>query len=187
MAFNRNRSSRGGGFRPRFNDRGSNRGPVTMHKAICDNCSNECEVPFRPTSGKPIFCSNCFENKRGSDSGRFEGRNSERPSFENRQMFEAVCDECGNKCQVPFRPSGDKPIYCSNCFGDKKNSGGKDNGTNQPQNNKQLEQLNQKLDKILNILMPIASEVEEEIAPQDEEVEVEKKTKAPKKPSAKKK
>ena len=181
MAFNRNRSSRGGGFRPRFNDRGSNRGPVTMHKAICDNCSNECEVPFRPTSGKPIFCSNCFENKRGSDSGRFEGKG------ESRQMFEAVCDECGNKCQVPFRPSGDKPIYCSNCFGDKKNSGGKDNGTNQPQNNKQLEQLNQKLDKILNILMPIASEVEEEIAPQDEEVEVEKKTKAPKKPSAKKK
>src|SRR3990167_2649024 len=79
MAFNRNRNdSRGGvGFRPRFGDRGD-RGPVTMHRAICDNCGKECEVPFRPTSGKPIFCSSCFENKGGSESRRFEGRDSGR-------------------------------------------------------------------------------------------------------------
>lgn len=159
MAFNRSRndrSGRGGGFRPRFDnrgDRGPSRGPVDMHKAICDKCRKECEVPFRPTSGKPIYCSSCFENNRGSDSGRFEGRG------EDRRMFDATCNECGNNCQVPFQPSGGKPIYCSNCFGEKKNNGGRNIETSQPQYKEQFETLNSKLDKILSILMPIASEV----------------------------
>lgn len=199
MAFNRDRNSRpGGGFksrpsfgnRPRFGDRGD-RSPVEMHKAICDNCSKECEVPFRPTSGKPIYCSNCFESKRGSDSERGGGRNFERPRFEEKQMFDAKCDECGNSCQVPFRPSGDKPIYCSNCFGEKKNNGTRNTEASSPtQYNQQFEELNKKLDKVLSILLPIATEVEtleksEETGSSLPEVEetTEKKTKAPKKPS----
>ena len=143
MAFNRNRndSRGGGGFRPRFGDRGD-RGPVTMHRAICDNCGKECEVPFRPTSGKPIFCSSCFENKRGS---------SERS--EDRQMFDATCADCGNKCSVPFRPSSDKPVFCSNCFGEKKNAGGKDE-RNSPALQDKIEELSVKLDKILSLLSP---------------------------------
>lgn len=149
---------RGGGFRsrpsfrdkpsfsssrPRFNDRG----PVTLHKAICDNCGKECEVPFRPTSGKPIFCSSCFENQRG-------GSDSRRP--EDRPMFEATCADCGNACTVPFRPSTDKPVFCSNCFGDKKNSGNKNTGQPEPreQYNAQFAELNSKLDTILKMLTP---------------------------------
>ncbi len=34
------------------------------------------------------------------------------------KMHDAVCDNCGKKCKVPFRPSGDKPVYCSDCFED---------------------------------------------------------------------
>jgi CxxC-x17-CxxC domain-containing protein len=33
-----------------------------------------------------------------------------------RQMFPAVCDECGRETMVPFQPSGNKPVYCSDCF-----------------------------------------------------------------------
>jgi len=33
-----------------------------------------------------------------------------------RQMFPAVCAECGKATQVPFEPRGDKPIYCSDCY-----------------------------------------------------------------------
>lgn len=64
-----NRGNRGGGF---------GRGPVSMHKAICDNCGKECQVPFRPTSGKPIFCSNCFGEKKnsGPNKEQFEQINS---------------------------------------------------------------------------------------------------------------
>ncbi|MFC1899790.1 zinc-ribbon domain containing protein [Chloroflexota bacterium] len=33
-----------------------------------------------------------------------------------RQMFPAVCAECGQNTEVPFQPRGDKPVYCSDCF-----------------------------------------------------------------------
>lgn len=107
MAFNRDRNSGSrdrGGFRPRpsfggsprFNDRGSDRGPVEMHSAVCDNCGKSCEVPFRPTSGKPVYCSNCFESKReNSDSrssGRYEGRSPERRNYERPQNEQSSFD-----------------------------------------------------------------------------------------------
>jgi len=34
----------------------------------------------------------------------------------NKEMFEAECNSCHKKCQVPFRPNGKKPVYCSDCF-----------------------------------------------------------------------
>ena len=33
-----------------------------------------------------------------------------------REMFSATCSRCGREAQVPFRPSGTKPVYCSDCF-----------------------------------------------------------------------
>src|SRR5207248_438883 len=33
-----------------------------------------------------------------------------------REMFAAVCSQCGKDTQVPFQPRGDKPVYCSDCF-----------------------------------------------------------------------
>ena len=62
--------SRGGdrGGRPSFGgSRGGDRGEVTMHKAICDECHKPCEVPFRPSGDKPIYCNECFSSKRGND------------------------------------------------------------------------------------------------------------------------
>ena len=31
-------------------------------------------------------------------------------------MHEVVCSACGQTCTVPFVPSGDRPVYCSECF-----------------------------------------------------------------------
>lgn len=198
MAFNRGRGGGGRDFnRPRFNDRGS-RGPVEMHKAICDKCHQNCEVPFRPTSGKPIFCSNCFEQNRGSDTTprRFEGRGNDRGfNSEDRPMFDATCDECGNSCKVPFQPRGDKPIYCSNCFGDKKgasDNGSRGNSGSSSINKEQLDALNSKLDRILKILEPevVTEVVKQEEALSDEPViteEVKLVTESPKKKPSKKK
>jgi CxxC-x17-CxxC domain-containing protein len=63
--------NRGGGFRGgnsggRSNYR-SDRGEVTMYKAICDECHKSCEVPFRPSGDKPVYCNECFSKKRGND------------------------------------------------------------------------------------------------------------------------
>ena len=38
----------------------SNFGPREMHKAVCSECKQECEVQFLPTPGKPVFCKNCY-------------------------------------------------------------------------------------------------------------------------------
>ena len=43
---------------------GSNFGPREMHKAVCADCSQECEVPFKPTEGKPVYCKDCYPNHR---------------------------------------------------------------------------------------------------------------------------
>jgi len=118
------------GGRPSFQKKswGSSRddgGSVSMHKAVCDECGQNCEVPFRPTQGKPIFCSNCFSAQKGNDNGD----------------------------RSPRRDSRD-----SRGFGDRKpatNNFGSNNGNNDV--TKQLELLNQKLDKLvksIEVLLP---------------------------------
>tara|TARA_Y100000310_G_scaffold269523_1_gene282760 strand:+ start:12376 stop:12531 length:156 start_codon:yes stop_codon:yes gene_type:complete len=45
-------------------DRGRDFGPREMHKATCSECNQECEVPFKPTEGKPVFCKECYMKRR---------------------------------------------------------------------------------------------------------------------------
>lgn len=103
-------------------------------------------------------------NSRGSDRG-------------DRQMFHAVCSKCGKDCEVPFQPSG-RPVFCSDCFRenrdsdprrsegnnysrprfDNRNEGRSENqGQNRdyPQFKEQFERLNNKIDKILNLLTAV--------------------------------
>jgi len=48
-----------GGQRRSFND-----GPREMHKAVCSECKQECEVPFKPTEGKPVYCKECYAKRK---------------------------------------------------------------------------------------------------------------------------
>lgn len=41
-------------------------GQREMFSATCDNCGREAQVPFRPTSGKPVYCSDCFKSQRSN-------------------------------------------------------------------------------------------------------------------------
>ena len=43
---------------------GGSRGPREMFAATCSACGQETEVPFRPTSGKPVYCSSCVAQRR---------------------------------------------------------------------------------------------------------------------------
>lgn len=113
-------------------------GDIEMHKAICDECGEQCRVPFKPTSGKPVYCSDCFE-----------GRESE--------SYEAICDDCGAKCKLPFKPSRDKEVYCSACFEDRGNTRSYDNdrssnGGGSSMTSEQFDILNEKLDRILRTI-----------------------------------
>lgn len=73
---------RGGnrGGKPNFQKKGwgNDRGDAQMHKATCSDCGRACEVPFRPTGEKPVFCRDCFAGKREG------GDRHVRPDFGNR-------------------------------------------------------------------------------------------------------
>jgi CxxC-x17-CxxC domain-containing protein len=49
-----------------FENKGPRRnfGPREMHKATCSECGEECEVPFKPVEGKPVYCRECYRKKR---------------------------------------------------------------------------------------------------------------------------
>ena len=67
-------------------------------------------------------------NTRSSGGDRGQGFRSpgfSRPSFGsrpeqrggfNKEKFDAICSHCGKPCQVPFRPNGTRPVFCSACF-----------------------------------------------------------------------
>ena len=38
-------------------------GPREMFSATCSGCGREAKVPFQPTSGKPVYCSDCFRSR----------------------------------------------------------------------------------------------------------------------------
>ena len=42
-----------------------------------------------------------------------------------REMFKATCADCQKECEVPFKPSGDRPVYCKECFAKRKGGGGR--------------------------------------------------------------
>ena len=114
------------------------------------------------------MCSNCFrKDDQGGD--RFNDRPSYRPQersydrpqernndrsndrpnrFSDKPSFSTICSDCGNKCDVPFRPTQGKPVLCRSCFG---------GNESRPQKRERAEidqfaQLNTKLDAILKAL-----------------------------------
>ena len=83
----------------------------------CADCGQEFtftagEQEFYASRGlqnEPRRCPDCRRTRkaeRRGDSG-FGGR---------RQMFQAVCAECGKDTEVPFEPREDRPVYCSDCY-----------------------------------------------------------------------
>ncbi|MFH1641787.1 MAG: CxxC-x17-CxxC domain-containing protein [Nanoarchaeota archaeon] len=53
-------------------------------------------------------------NKYGGDSGKeFRSKQSYTPT---RELHKATCAECASECEVPFKPSEGKPVYCRSCF-----------------------------------------------------------------------
>ena len=63
-----------------------------------------------------FFQSKGYENEPKRCPSCREARKSERYGGARRQMFPAVCAECGKETEVPFEPRGDRPVYCSDCY-----------------------------------------------------------------------
>ncbi|MBU4421869.1 hypothetical protein L6259_01030 [Candidatus Parcubacteria bacterium] len=199
--FNRtgsgNRSGGGfsrGGFGGRSGGRDGGR-PTMMHRATCSDCGDSCELPFRPTGDRPVFCNSCFgkqdngggrssRDSGGGRSNRFDNDRGDRPRARDKQMHDAICDKCGKDCQVPFRPTGDKPIFCDKCFGKGEAATfGKGENTSKGSNEtaEQIKALSAKIDKLMEILAPGSSikKTEKEKVEKTEKPKAEKKEKNP--------
>jgi len=86
----------------------------------CRDCGQEfvfsaSEQEFFAEKGftnEPGRCPSCRAAKKAQNQGS-GGYNNNR---QEREMFPATCATCGKETTVPFRPSGDKPVYCRECF-----------------------------------------------------------------------
>ena len=58
-------------------------------------------------TNEPSRCPECRSARRNQGRGGYSG---------TREMHPAVCAQCVIDTTVPFRPTGDKPVYCSDCF-----------------------------------------------------------------------
>lgn len=53
---------------------------------------------------------------RGGNSGGYGGNSGGYQSRGPREMHKATCADCKQETEVPFKPSGERPVYCRECF-----------------------------------------------------------------------
>ncbi len=82
---------------------------------VCRECNAEfvftaSEQQFYADKGfqnEPGRCPACRAARRQANGGA---------NRSERQMYDVICDGCGQNTQVPFQPRGDRPVYCRACF-----------------------------------------------------------------------
>jgi CxxC-x17-CxxC domain-containing protein len=75
-----------------------------------DFCFSAEEQEFFQTKGytnEPKRCPSCRQARKAERYGGYRAQ---------RQMFPAVCAECGKETEVPFEPREGRPVYCSECY-----------------------------------------------------------------------
>jgi CxxC-x17-CxxC domain-containing protein len=48
------------------------------------------------------------------------GEEKQGNDYRERILYKAICADCNKECEVPFRPSGNRPVYCKECFSKRK-------------------------------------------------------------------
>ena len=66
-------------------------------------------------TNEPKRCPNCRQTRKAERYGS-GGSSGSGGGFKARQMYPAVCAECGKETEVPFEPREGRPVYCSDCF-----------------------------------------------------------------------
>lgn len=80
----------------------------TLH---CRECGNDftfsaSEQEFYAEKGLQHDPARCPQCRAARKQQRSEGR----------EMFSVVCADCGQEAKVPFQPTGNRPVYCRDCF-----------------------------------------------------------------------
>jgi len=92
--------------------------PYTDKNLTCVDCGAEFTFSAedqeyhasRGFTNEPKRCPDCRQARKAERGGGGSQGSSQR------QMYPAVCAECGQNTEVPFEPRGDRPVYCLDCF-----------------------------------------------------------------------
>lgn len=83
---------------------------------VCEDCGNEWtfnsdEQEFFNDRGyqTPKRCKPCRQKRKESRTGSSGG-------FGERTLHTVTCSDCGEEAEVPFKPTGDRPVYCRDCY-----------------------------------------------------------------------
>lgn len=127
-------------------------------------------IIFRVSYDTILLMGNFRDNRGGGGKsfGRRDfgaNKNFDRP----RKMTKVTCSQCGKETEVPFKPTGDRPVYCRDCFAKQGGSEPRrsfdrndsrspfrpaENRSQTPSNNNQLNEINVKLDRLIKLLTP---------------------------------
>lgn len=92
---------------------------VSLEKKIDTLISQSSERPFEGKHfSKPL---RVFDRSYRQDKGKQDN------SFREKNFVKAICAECKKECKVPFKPRGDRPVYCRECYSKRNVKGKHDN------------------------------------------------------------
>jgi CxxC-x17-CxxC domain-containing protein len=90
---------------------------------VCSDCGQEftfsaSEQEFFAQKGfsQPSRCRLCRAARKAARAGGGDSFGDSYGGRGERQMYPAVCAQCGKTTEVPFQPRGDRPVYCSDCY-----------------------------------------------------------------------
>jgi CxxC-x17-CxxC domain-containing protein len=79
----------------------------------CKDCGTQFEFTVRD---QQFYAEKGFENEPQRCRSCRALRKSNRSAAASRAAFDVVCGQCNVATTVPFKPRGDRPIYCRECF-----------------------------------------------------------------------
>lgn len=107
-----------------------------------------------------------FSRDKSRFKSKGDGFRAKHGDRDKKPLFKAICAQCNKPCEVPFRPSGSKPVLCSYCFADQKDGLRPERPQERPPyhreatvgshgSSQELKDISSKLDKIINLLSSI--------------------------------
>jgi CxxC-x17-CxxC domain-containing protein len=85
---------------------------VILEKKMDSLISQSSEKSFKGEHySKPFGRFDHFRRHEKRDQGN---------SYSERRFTKAICADCHKECEVPFKPTGDRPVYCKDCFSRRK-------------------------------------------------------------------
>lgn len=135
-----------GGFRAPHGHFGERR-EVTMHEATCADCRKSCQVPFRPSNDRPVYCNDCF-GKNGGPAAKAKFNDFPKKDFGFKKNFDSSFKPRADAAPVQT-PSGS--AFVANKMNDEVK--------------KQLEAMNIKLDSLIRTVEAMKNPTFTEVAP----------------------